>query len=131
MINYGIQEIGVQRDIIQRWEGNMEVCKNKDSGKYFLYLQDCGPGGILLVTPEAQVKPLRVNLFDEVEDFSEEYLIENALVSPDQVRKFNEYQQDRSNDLIEGFIIDFENMTQYQQRVVFRKLQEKAENMEQ
>ncbi len=107
----------------------MEVCKNKDSGKYFIYLQDCGPGGLLLVTPGAQVKPLRANLFDEVEDFSEEYLIENALVSPDQIRKFNGYQQDRSDDLIEGFIIDFENRTSHQQREVIRQLQEKGAKM--
>jgi hypothetical protein len=107
----------------------MEVCKNKDSGKYFIYLRDCGPGGILLVTPEAQVKPLRTNLFDEVEEFSEEYLIENDLISHDQIRKFNEYQQDRSDDLIESFVIDFENMTPHQQREAIRQLQEKAAKM--
>ena len=107
----------------------MEVCKNKDSGKYFIFLEDIGLEKILLVTPEANVKPLKSNLFDEVEDLSEEYLIENSFVSEDQVRVYREFQKNRSDDFIENSIIDFENMAPHQQREFIRQLQEKLQNM--
>lgn len=107
----------------------MEVYKNRDSGKYFIFLQDCGHGAVLLVTPEAKVKPLRATLFDEVEDFSEEYLREKSFVNEDQISNYKKYLQNRSDDLIDGCIIDFENMTPHQQREVIRRLQEKAATM--
>ena len=107
----------------------MEVCKNKDSGKYFIFLEDIGLEKILLVTPEANVKPLKSNLFDEVEDLSEEYLIENSFVSEDQVRVYREFQKNRSDVFIENSIIDFENMAPHQQREFIRQLQEKLQNM--
>lgn len=106
----------------------MEVCKNKDSGKYFIFLEDIGLEKILLVTPDANVKPLKSNLFDEVEDLSEESLIENSFVSEDQVRVYREYQQNRSDDFVENSIIDFENMTHHEQREFLRKLQEMLQN---
>ena len=41
----------------------MEVCKNKNSNKLFVYLQDIDGGQLLLITPEGNIKKLNRSLF--------------------------------------------------------------------
>jgi hypothetical protein len=105
----------------------MEICKNKASGQYFIYIRENGDEEALLVTPEAQIKSLRMNLFDDPQENDEAYLLESKLITADQVRRFHEYNKNRSDDVMENMEDYFGQMSPYEQDVFIRKLQEIAE----
>jgi len=44
----------------------MEICKNKKSKEYFIYLKDpeTHDNIALLITPQGSIKPLNLKLFD-------------------------------------------------------------------
>src|SRR4030042_6315329 len=106
----------------------MEICKNKNSNRYFIYSQDTGNAEMLLVTPEAQVKSLKFDLFEEVEEQEEDYLLQNEIVTEAQVQRFHEYKKSRSDEFVEQFVEQFEEMPPYEQEIVLKKLQEKIDN---
>jgi hypothetical protein len=59
---------------------DMKICQNKNTGQFFIHVDDVSPDKRLLVTPEGQVKSLQADLFsdpfeaDEV-DFRDKHLV--------------------------------------------------------
>lgn len=98
----------------------MEICKNKISNKYFSYIEVTGNAEALLITPEAQIKSLKLDLFGEVEEQDENYLLQNEILTKTQVKRFHEYNKNRADDFIEKF----EELSTYDQERVLQKLQE-------
>ncbi len=102
----------------------MEICKNKSSNLYFIYIEETGYAEALLITPEAQVKSLKLDLFDEVKEQEDTYLVQNNLVTEAQVQRFHEYNKSRSDELVERF----EEMSPYEQKIFIQKLQEMVDD---
>ena len=50
----------------------MQVCKNKSSGEYFIYIQKTGNDEALLVTPKSEIKSLKLRLFEALEEKDED-----------------------------------------------------------
>ena len=96
----------------------MEVCKNKRSDRYFIYIKETGGAEALLITPESEVKSLKIDLFDEVEEQDETYLLQNKILTEAQVQRFHEYKKSRSDE----FVDVFEELSPYEQKIVFEKL---------
>jgi hypothetical protein len=70
----------------------MEVCKNKHSGKYFIYLRRGINGKALLVTPEVKIKSLNLDLFEKVHERKERDLLVNGLISNSQIQMLYKYK---------------------------------------
>jgi hypothetical protein len=102
----------------------MEICKNVRSNRYFIYIGDTGNGEALLINPEAEIKSLKLDLFHEVEEQDETYLLENNIVTESQVKRFHDY----NNSRVEEFIENFKEMSPYEQKIVLKRMQEMVEN---
>jgi hypothetical protein len=107
--------------------GNMEICKNKSSNRYFIYIEETGSAEALLVTPEAQVKSLKIDLFGQVEEQEEPYLLKNKLVTEAQVQRFKEYKENRSDEVVDSVLILFEQMGPSEKNLILQKLQNMAD----
>jgi len=105
-------------------DDNMEILQNKSSKRYFIYIEDTGNAEALLITPEAQIKSLKLDLFYEVEEQEETYLLQNKIVTESQIERFHEYNKSRSDEFIE----QFEQLSPYEQKIVLKKLQEMVDN---
>ena len=103
----------------------MNICKNKRTGKYFIYINDTVNEEALFVTPNAEIKNLKLDIFtDEPEEYTEASLLENNLITKEQFQKFNEYKKNRSEDSDENFFDYFESLTPSGQELFIKRLQE-------
>ncbi len=102
----------------------MDVCRNKISNRYFIFIEDTGNGEMLLITPEAQVKSLKRDLFEELEDQEQSYLLQNKLISEAQVQRLQEYQESRSDEFIENF----KELSSYDQKRVLKAMQKMVDD---
>lgn len=92
----------------------MEICRNKTSGQYFIYIAETGDSEALLITPEARVKSLKLFFFDDVIEMDEAYLLQSKLITNEQSERFHEYEKDRLNEIIENTENDFDHMNPYE-----------------
>ncbi len=104
----------------------MEICKNNCSNMYFIYIEKTGDEEALLVTPEAQVKSLKLNLFSELEDQEESYLLEKKIVTEAQVKRFREYLKDRSTESVENMEDSFEQLSSSAKAELLKKMHKKV-----
>lgn len=77
----------------------MEIAKNKASGKYFIFIEYTKINSANFVTPYAEIKPLEFNIFEEnslVE--STEYFLQHKLITNEQMKCYQQYLKDRSQD---------------------------------
>lgn len=113
----------------------MEICKTKKSNQYFIYIVDTGKTEILLVTPDAQLKSLKNDLFEEIEGQEESYILQSKLLTEDQVKRLHEYKEarsdeiveqerTRSDEIVEQVIEEFKKMLPNDQKRFIQKLQE-------
>lgn len=105
----------------------MQVCKNKNSGKYFIYIQDTGNDEVLLVTPDADIKSLKANLFAEIEDKEEDSLLASGQVIEAQIQRLRVYEKDRSDDLVEDFRYHFDQLSPCEKKRWIEVLKKKEE----
>ncbi len=111
----------------------MEMCKNKASGKYFLFIEETGDGKLLLVIPNGEVKALDPVLFEDVEELDIDYCLNTGLIALQQIaghKKFieedsvrllqNEMRSD--DDLFEQFGLALKRMSNQQREFVIQKL---------
>jgi hypothetical protein len=105
----------------------MEICKNKNSGKYFIYIADSGNNEAFFVTPLNQIKSLKISLFNELEGEEEDvdYLLSHALITEAQVERFREYEKDRSEEAKENVLDSFDDLNSYEQRKLFEEIKKK------
>ena len=101
----------------------MEICKNKRSNKYFIYIEKTGRDEALLVTPEAQIKSLKLNLFNEIEDREEAALLKNKILTEAQVKRFHEHRKNRSDEIVERFEYYVEALSTFEKKELLKKLE--------
>ena len=100
----------------------MLVYKNRSSGKHFIYIQKTGNDEVLLITPQSEIKSLKLCLFEPPEEKEEDYLISNGIITENQLRRWKQYLEDRSEDKSESLRILFEEFSPYQQELIIEKL---------
>jgi len=76
----------------------INVCRNKASGKHFVYISDSGSNNLLLVTPTSRILSLKRELFDKIEEKDKKELLSTQLVSNEQMRKYSEFVKGNSKD---------------------------------
>jgi hypothetical protein len=106
----------------------MEICKNKSSDRYFIYIEKTGSAEALLVTPEAHIKSLKLDLFGKAEEQEETYLLQNKLVTDTQVQRFHEYKENRSDEVVDQVLYYFEQMGPYEKKAFLQKLQKMVDD---
>ena len=64
------------------------VCKNKASGKYFIYLDDLKNHNVRLINPDGGQLDLSADLFEEPKDESIDYLLSYKFITEMQLEKY-------------------------------------------
>lgn len=103
----------------------MEVCKNKSSGRYFICIYESGNNEALFVTPNAEIKSLKLDLFSNSEEHTEEWLLSEILITPEQSRRFHEYEKNRSDEKVENLEYLFDQMSPFEKDIFIKKIQKK------
>ncbi len=73
----------------------MEVYQNIKSGKYFIHIESIRNNSALFVTPPGDVKSLYYGLFSEPDDFNEKELLQNKMVTENQISCYQSYRTNR------------------------------------
>jgi hypothetical protein len=72
----------------------MEICKNKKTGRVFIYLDEIDSGHALMITPLGDVKELEHDLFtNPIEVDDEEMLLIQGRINNRQYHIYNQYNQ--------------------------------------
>ncbi|MBA4391751.1 MAG: hypothetical protein C0399_12565 [Syntrophus sp. (in: bacteria)] len=100
---YAAKSRGIQETIF--------ICKNKHSGKHFIFVDDSTNGEVFLINPEGVTISLKPDLFDEPKDESVDYLLSYKLITETQLRKYRELevQQPEKKDELRDTNLDFSN----------------------
>ena len=69
----------------------MELFKNKASKKYFISIDETNADKLLMITPEGELKPLELHLFEGPEIKSENAPAIHRYVNQRQIKKYNQY----------------------------------------
>jgi hypothetical protein len=81
-----------------KYQNIINICKNKTSGKSFIYIEDIDTDRALLVTPEGEIKPLEYSLFDEPEEENKEHCLSQKLITKQQLKQYHEFTNNVSFD---------------------------------
>jgi hypothetical protein len=100
----------------------MEVCKHKTSGKLFIFLKDAGFEKAVFVTPQSKIKTLNIDQFDDIEDENKDHLLSDGLITELQMKRFEQYKKDRTNDQVENLIYAFNQLSSYGKIQFFKEL---------
>ncbi|RLE48734.1 MAG: hypothetical protein DRJ18_01340 [Candidatus Methanomethylicota archaeon] len=100
----------------------MHLCRNKASGKYFIYIDkvlnsDKG----LFVTPLGKTKALELHLFDEPIEQEQCFTLSRGLVTDFQIHQYQEYERNRQED---AEIRKKERVKKYTYRQLIQKLRQ-------
>jgi len=79
----------------------MEIYKNLNLEGYFIYLDDVSSEKILLITPNAEIKAFEKSLFVEVPVKDEKDLIDQGIITEQQVNRYHLYWENRRNEPLE------------------------------
>jgi hypothetical protein len=104
-----------------RREVAMEICVNKKSETFFIYLKDVGRDKRLLIAPDGKIAPLRVHFFYEPEEFEESTLRDKGLVSEKQVASYRFCMKNREEDPLEKIMLIIGGLS-YSQREILKYL---------
>ena len=74
----------------------MEMCKNKASGKYFLFIEETGDGKLLLVIPNGEVKALDPELFEDTEEIDIDYCLNTGLIASEHIDGYKKFIEEDS-----------------------------------
>lgn len=100
----------------------MEFCKHKISGKFFIFLKEAGFDNAVFVTPQSKIKTLNLDQFEDIEDESRDYLLTEGLITELQLKRFEQYKKDRTDNEVENLIYAFNQLTSYGKIQFFREL---------
>lgn len=89
-ISYSETEVPDRR-VSNEPQESIFVCKNKSSGKYFIYLKDLADRKVFLINPEGRQLALSADLFEEPKDDSMDYLLSYKLITEEQREGYNRY----------------------------------------
>ncbi len=104
----------------------MEVCKNKSTGQYFIFINETGDDEALMVTAIAEIKSLKLNLFHDIEEFDENWLLSENFISDEQVKRFHQYEKNRFEDQVAYVESLFHQMPPDKQQEFLEKLKNRA-----
>ena len=65
----------------------IEVCKNKRTGKFFIFLDKVSKNESHYIIPDGKIKTLSSDLFYEIEVRKKQFLLTNNLITPEQSEK--------------------------------------------
>lgn len=105
----------------------MEICKNKKSGKYFVYIRETEYNKALLITPDGDMKNLSLELFSDIEEHPEE-LQENSKINKIQFKTYQFYKEKKSDEEYENVEIIFEQMSEHKRKSFIKKMLEDMKN---
>ncbi len=71
----------------------MEICKNKNTGKYFIYIEKIGNDKAWLVTPKCQVKTLNLSLFNNSREGGKKDFLSRGLISEEQAKLYYDFRE--------------------------------------
>lgn len=77
----------------------VEVCRNNETGKYFIYLGETTDKKSRYITPEGNIKELASNLFHQIEEQDKEFILTKKLITREQHEKLIFYKKALSNDV--------------------------------
>jgi len=92
------------------------------SGRHFILLDGHGPGKYLVITPVGETKYLSCNLFGDHEEYEEEHLKQNNMVTEAQMDKYHEYTNNRREEAEEYITELFKAMSPQQKKKVYNVL---------
>ena len=70
----------------------MILCRNKSSGKYFIYIEDTSTGKLRLITPHAEIKSLNPTLFDQPTRANIDDLLPLGLINEHQIKRYQDLE---------------------------------------
>jgi hypothetical protein len=71
----------------------VEICRNKSTGKFFVFLNEALNDEASFILPNGKVKNFPVQLFFDVEEAEQNILIEKKLLTPEQVKSLNSIKE--------------------------------------
>jgi hypothetical protein len=77
----------------------VEVCRNNNTEKYFIYLGEITDNKSRYITPEGNIKELATNLFKQIEEQNREFLLTKKLITHEQNEKLTFYIKALNNDV--------------------------------
>ncbi len=92
-----------------------EACKNIKSGKYFLFIEETkneetNADELRLVTPTGEVKSLDPSLFEDIEEVSFADLVNNGLITQQQICGYKKFVEEDSIRLWEEIMRSVEDV---------------------
>lgn len=100
----------------------MEVCTHKISGKTFIFLKDAGFDKAVFVTPQSKIKTLNIDQFSDIEDEDSDFLLSEGLITELQIKRFEQYRKDRTDNEVENLIYAFNQLSSYGKIQFFKEL---------
>lgn len=75
----------------------VEICRNKSTGKFFVFLNEALNDEASFILPNGKVKNLPVQLFFDVKEAEQNILIEKKLLTPEQVKSLNSIKEQKKS----------------------------------
>jgi hypothetical protein len=81
----------------------MVICKNKSSGKPFIYIKEIDWNKIEVITPENRIKVLERHLFEDEIEGSHDVFLKTGLIPEAQLKVYQEYERNSQEDWDDSF----------------------------
>ncbi len=105
----------------------MLVYKNTKSGQYLIYLNDSNSDEVQLISPTGDIVSLNKSLLTDPIEYSKDELYEKGIITPEQVKSFDEYTKPKNNDVIDDVVSRFGRMSSEEQKQFIEQLGEMLE----
>ena len=105
----------------------MRICKNRRSGKYFVFIDYVNGDHILAITPKNEIKELEGHLFEDPIEKDEVAFLCDGIVTKSQVETYRRHEENRKQDASENLEIMVEEMTPYEQQLLLEALERRQE----
>lgn len=86
-----------------------QACKNIASGKHFLFVEETYDEKLFLVIPTGEVKPLNASLFGEIEEVNITDLLNNGLLTQQQIEGYKKFVEEDSIRLFKEIVRSVED----------------------
>jgi hypothetical protein len=105
-----------------RRNGGMDICKNKHSGHYFIFIRNVGTDKMLLVTPKGTIKSLEKKHFSAPLYIGEHIILSEEQIARSQYEAYQTYEKNRGEELAEEFLLLCKRLAPDKLRLLFESL---------
>jgi len=84
----------------------IDVCKNKRTGKFFIFLEKVSAYEAHYIIPDGKIKALSSDLFHEIEVHEKKYLLTKNLITLEQSKQLKFYEEELPNNGIDHPILE-------------------------